>query len=53
MRRNCKEKIDIFYESTKSKKTLVITLITIEGVKLNSYYDYVQKQIEMSQFFKY
>lgn len=47
------KKIDIFYESTKSKKTLVITLITTEGVKLNSYYDYAQKKIELSQLFKY
>lgn len=47
------KKLDVFYEVTRTRKTLVLTFIVTEGVKLNSYRDYAQKVIELSKLFKY
>ena len=46
-------KLNIFLEATKTRKIPVVTFITTNGVKFNSYADLVQKQIELSQLFKY
>lgn len=46
-------KVEIFLEATKTRKVPVVTLITTNGLKLNSYRDSVQKVIILSQLFKY
>ena len=46
-------KIEIFQETTKTKKVPVLTMITTNGVKLNQYRDSVQSVIVLSQLFKY
>lgn len=45
-------KLQIFMEVTKTKKVPVQTLITTNGVSLNSFRDYVQKEIILSQLFR-
>ena len=46
-------KLDIFCEVTKTKKTPVLTMIVTHGIKLNSYRDYAQQVVILSQLFKY
>ena len=48
-----KRKMDIFYEATKTRKLAMITLITTFGLKLSSYRDIAQKNITLSQLFRY
>lgn len=46
-------KIRIFQEATKTRKNLVVTFITNNGIKFNSYANLAQKQIELTQLFKF
>ena len=45
-------RIKVFKEVTKTKKAIVITFITVNGVLKNHYYGMVNKEIKMSDFFK-
>lgn len=53
MQNDLLRKLKIFYEVTKTRKTVMITLISTSGVKINQYRDVVQKEIVLSQLFKY
>ena len=46
-------KLNIFIEASKTRKTPMVTFITSNGIKLNSYSGLVQKQVELVQLFKY
>ena len=46
-------KLNIFLEATKTRKNPIVTFITTDGIKNNSYVDLAQKQIELSQLFKF
>lgn len=46
-------KLHIFMESTKTRKNPVVTFITNNGVKFNQYSDLVQREVLLSQLFKY
>lgn len=45
-------KINIFLEATRTRKTLVLTFITCGGIKKNRYNDIVQKEIDIRQLFR-
>ena len=45
------EKIRVFAEETKTRKSLLLTLITSYGLKQNKHSDIVQKQITMDELF--
>ena len=45
------EKIRVFAEETKTRKSLILTLITSYGLKPNKHSDIVQKQITMDELF--
>lgn len=47
-----KNKLDIFREQSKTRKSLFLTMITTYGVKKNMYYTgFVQNEIKMDQLF--
>lgn len=45
-------KIDIFLQATRTRKTPVVTFITNGGIKNNQYSDVVQKEVKISQLFR-
>ena len=48
-----KHKRDIFREQTKTRKAIHLTMITMEGVKRNVYYDDIQSEVTSDQLFTY
>lgn len=46
-------KLHIFMEATMTRKTPVVTFITNNGVKINQYSDLMQREVLLSQLFKY
>ena len=47
-----KNKVAVFRDSTKTKKTIQVILITTYGLKKNSYSNYVGKVILMDDLFE-
>ncbi len=47
-----KRKLEVFRESTGTKKTLLITMITTYGIKKNMYSNYVGKEVLMDDLFE-
>ena len=47
-----KRKLEVFRESTKTTKTLLITMITTYGVKKNMYSNYVGKEVCLDDLFE-
>ena len=45
-------KIDIFQELTKYKKTLLLTMITTYGIEHNGYWSMVQNEVTSDDLFK-
>ena len=45
-------KIDCIQEYTNYKKTIILTMVTTEGVEHNGYWNTVQKEVTMNDLFK-
>ena len=45
-------KIDVFHELTNYKKTLLLTMITIQGIEHNGYWSMVQNEVTGDDLFK-
>lgn len=50
---NVLHKLSVFLDATKTKQIPMITFITSSGLKFNQYMDLAQKQVVLSQLFKY
>ena len=46
-----KRKVDVFRESTRCNKTIIVTMITTYGIKKNKYCNYVGREICMDELF--
>ena len=46
-----KRKVDVFRESTRCNKTIIVTMITTYGIKKNKYCNYVGREILMDELF--
>ncbi len=46
-----KRKVDVFRESTRCNKTIIVTMITTYGIKKNKYSNYVGREILMDELF--
>ena len=50
--RNLQNKIDCIQEYTNYKKTIILTMITANGIEQNCYWNIVQKEVTMDDLFK-
>lgn len=50
--RNLLNKVDSLQEYTNHKKTIILTMITTEGIEHNSYWNIVQKEVTADDLFK-
>ena len=46
-----KNKVEVFRETTKTNKTIQMTMITTYGIKKNMYSNYVGKEITLDDLF--
>lgn len=49
---NLKKKVAVFRDSTKTNKTLTVTMLTTYGIKRNIYSNYIGKEIIMDDLFE-
>ncbi len=49
---NILNKVEVFRNVTKTKKTIVVTFVTLNGVAKNKNYDVVRKEININDLLK-
>ena len=47
-----KKKVSIFREDSKTKKTIIVTMITSYGIKKNKYSNYIGKEVSLDDLFE-